>query len=236
MNLLNMLMSSMTSQSSVNALSKKSGTTADQTGSFISMALPVLINYLTQNASSQNGAQSLAGALTQHTDTSSIMRQFMNADSADGSAIIQHILGGDTSQVVNVLAQQNGMDSAQAESLLDNMAPGLMSELSAATSSAKKTGRQTGGFDFGNLLGMFGDDPSEIAGMFTGGGASAGFSDGGVEDMMGNLMGMLSGNSGSSQGSGMGMLGQLMGMGSGGGFNSGNDGTDLISSLLNMFG
>ena len=42
MNLLNMLMSSMTSQSSVNALSKKSGTTADQTGSFISMALPAM--------------------------------------------------------------------------------------------------------------------------------------------------------------------------------------------------
>lgn len=217
MNLLEMLTGAMTNQSSVDALAKKSGTSASQTGSFISQALPILINQLTQNASSQEGARSLAGALTQHTDTSSIMQQFMNADTADGGAIIQHILGGNTQDVVSALAQQNGMNNNQAESLLDNMAPALMSGLSAAQNSARG-GRQSGGFDFSGLISMF-----------TGGDLD------GTGNIVGNLMDMFTGNASQQDNGGVsGMLGKLMGMGASGKTNSGNDGSDLISSLLGL--
>ena len=72
MKLLDMLTNSMTSQSNVEALSEKAGSSTKQTSSLLSLALPVLIKYMTQNASSQDGAQSLANALTQHTDTSSM--------------------------------------------------------------------------------------------------------------------------------------------------------------------
>ena len=86
MNLLNMLMGSMTSSSSVEALSGKTGTSSSLTSSLVSAALPMLLGALTNNASSESGAQSLLGALTQHTDTSSMADQLANADSEDGNA------------------------------------------------------------------------------------------------------------------------------------------------------
>ena len=155
MNLLDLLMGSMGSQDSVNALSQNTGISDNKTSLLLKLALPLLLKYLTQNASSQSGAQSLANALTQHTDTSSMAQQFGNADIQDGNAIVQHILGNDSNQVVNALSQQSDVGSDQVMNLLGNMAPGLLSGLSAATSSAQQ-GQQAGGFDFSGLMNAFG--------------------------------------------------------------------------------
>ena len=219
MNLVDMLTTSMTTESSVKALSEKAGASESQTSSFLQMALPVLINYMTQNASSQSGAQSLATALTQHTDTSSMTQQFGNADVQDGNAIIQHILGNDSSQVTNVLAQQTNMEQSQAQSLLGNMAPGLLSGLSAAASSAQNS-QQAGSYDFSGLLSSFGGGAQQET-------AASGNS---------GLLSLTQEQPSSGSSSGMGLLGSLMGMDSSSGslFNSGNDGTSLIGSLLSL--
>ena len=168
MKLLDFFANSFASEPSVNALSKKSGTSAKQTSQLLSLALPLLLKYLTQNASSQSGAQSLSHALAQHTDTSSMVQQLSNADTADGNAIIQHILGSDTSQVVQSLGQQTHTNNDQVLSLLGNLAPALMSGLSAATSSAQQAqqvqqlqpAQPSGSFDFSNLAGLFGGSSS----------------------------------------------------------------------------
>ena len=160
MNLIDMLKSSMLSKESVEALSKKTGSSEKQTSSFLLLALPMLVGQLTQNASSSDGAASLANALTQHTDTSSMVQQFANADSEDGSAIISHILGDNSETVVNELAQQTDMDNNQVMSLLGNMAPGLMSGLSAATTSAQNS-QQQDSFDFTDLMGAFGGSATQ---------------------------------------------------------------------------
>lgn len=201
MNLLNFLMDSMSSDSSVDALAKKSGTTKKQTSSLLSLALPILIKYLTQNASSQGGALSLSNALTQHTDTSSMMQQFSNADQQDGNAIISHILGSDSGNVVNSLAQQTGMGNDQVISLLGNMAPGMMSGLSAATTSAQQNQQQAGSFDFTDLMGAFG-------------GASAAPSAGGFGSLFGSLFGGGGSNAGTlnSSNDGTDLLSSLLGM------------------------
>ena len=218
MNLVDLLTNSMTTESSVEALSEKAGCSKAQTSSFLRIALPILIRYMTQNASSQGGASSLFNALTQHTDTSSMMQQFGNADEQDGNAIIQHILGNDSDQVVNVLAQQTDMNTSQVQSLLGNMAPGMMSGLSAATTSAQNAQAQGGSYDFSSLMSSFAGQPAEAAAPA----ADSGF-----------LSGLLGG--GSSQPSGLGMLGSLLGADSSGSiFNSSNDGTSLISSLLGI--
>lgn len=169
MNLVEMLTKTMTSKSSVEALSKKAGTSEKQTSSLISSALPMLISYMTQNALSSDGAASLANALTQHTDTSSMVQQFANADSADGNAIISHILGNDSASVVSDLAQQSGCDESQVTSLLGNMAPGLLSGLSAATTSAQSS-QQSSGFDFSSLMSAFGGGQEEEEQTSSGGG------------------------------------------------------------------
>lgn len=195
MNLMNFLMDSMASDPSVEALAEKSGATKSQTTSFLSLALPILIKYLTQNASSQGGAQSLANALTQHTDTSSMFQQFSNADSQDGNAIISHILGNDSDSVVGSLAQQTGMENNQVINLLDNMAPGMMSGLSAATTTAQSAQQQADSLDFSSLMGSFGSSSGGSGSLFSSlfGGSSGNIlnSSNDGTDLLSSLLGML---------------------------------------------
>ena len=201
MNLINFLMDSMSDDSSVDALAEKAGTTKKQTSSLLSIALPLLIQYMTQNASSQSGALSLANALTQHTDTSSMMQQFSNADSQDGNAIISHILGADSDNVVGSLAQQTGMGNEQVISVLGNMAPGMMSGLSAAATSAQAQQQQADSFDFSDLMGSFGAPQASagstggIGSLFSslfGGGSSVDLNSGNDgTDLLSSLLGML---------------------------------------------
>ena len=162
MNLTNMLMNSIGSESSVEALSEKTGSSTKDASSFLSSALPMLMGQLTQNASTENGASSLAQALTQHTDTASMASQISNADTADGSAIIGHIFGGNQQSAVNSISQETGIGGGQVTNLLSSIAPALLSGISAAAGSAQNSGQQqSGGFDFSGLLGMFGGGNSQ---------------------------------------------------------------------------
>ena len=156
MNLLNLLLGSMTSNSALSALSANTGTTTDETSSLVSSALPALLGALTNNASSTEGAQSLLNALGQHTETTAMSEQLANADLNDGQAIIQHILGNNTASVVQSLSNETGVSENQVNSLLDNIAPAVLSGLSAATTSAQNNTSNEGGFDFSDLLSTFG--------------------------------------------------------------------------------
>ena len=94
----------MTSEDTVNTLSQKTGASSKQVSMLITLALPLLIKYLTKNASSQSGAQSLLGALMQHTNKNSMADQVAQADEEDGKKILQHILGDRSTDVMNDLA------------------------------------------------------------------------------------------------------------------------------------
>lgn len=212
MNLLDMLSGSLTADSSVDALAGKTGASSDQTSSLINAALPILMGALTNNASSQDGAQSLLGALSQHTDMGSMAQQLMTADEEDGEKIIQHILGGNSQSVIQSLSGQTGMDSSQVSSLLNNMAPAMMSGLSAATTQASNAPAGEA-LDFSSLMGAFGGSQ--------GGGASG---------LLGGLLG-----GGDSSGGGLGnLLGGLFGGGGGNEDTSAFDGSSLLSSLMNF--
>ena len=93
MNLLSLLLGSMMTQSSVNNLSGKTGTSQSAIMRLMPLAIPILIKYLTKNAQSQQGALSLLGALTQHKNTNSMELQLADADADDGNKILNHILG-----------------------------------------------------------------------------------------------------------------------------------------------
>ncbi|MBR1495061.1 MAG: DUF937 domain-containing protein [Acidaminococcaceae bacterium] len=133
MSLLETLLQSMTSASSLDTMSKRTGGNNDQMAALITAALPILLKALTANASTQSGAASLQKALSQHQETGSIAEQFEAADTADGAKILQHILGGNSSSVMNGLSQQSGLSNAQVGSALSAMAPVLLSSLSAAS-------------------------------------------------------------------------------------------------------
>ena len=74
MNLLSLLASTMLSQSSVNSVSGKTGLSSKQIQRLVMLALPILIKYMTKNASSGDGALSLLGALSQHKNNNSMER------------------------------------------------------------------------------------------------------------------------------------------------------------------
>ena len=163
MDLLSMLMGSMTNGDSVNAMSQKTGASSKQIKMLIALALPLLIKYMTKNASSQNGAQSLLGALTQHTNKRSMAEQIAQADEEDGKKILNHILGSNSAGVTADLAGQTGLSNDQVMQILGNMAPSMMSGLSAATNSGVQQ-QADNGFDFTDLLGMFGGKPAQSQG------------------------------------------------------------------------
>ncbi len=135
MNLLTLLLSTMLTGSSVNSFSKKTGLSSVLVRKLIVAALPVLIKYLTKNAASQNGALSLLSALTQHTSKRTIAEQVDEADEDDGAKIIRHILGDDENKVVMDLSEETGLKQEEVTRGLANIAPALLSGLSAAMSS-----------------------------------------------------------------------------------------------------
>lgn len=136
MNLLQLLLSALLSNSSVNSVSKKTGLTSILVRKLIMAALPVLIKYLTQNVLSQGGAASLLNALTQHTSKRSMAEQIDEVDEEDGSKIIRHILGKDEQKVVADLAEETGLKGEEVTRGLASFAPALLSALSAATASS----------------------------------------------------------------------------------------------------
>ncbi len=148
MNLLQILLALMTSNNSVESVSQQSGVSSDKVKKLLLLAIPLLIRYMTQNASSQNGALSLFSALGQHNRQGDMSRMIATADKDDGSKIIGHILGGDNDRVVRSLASESGLNIAQVAKILAIIAPALLSGLSAATSSQKE--------DMSGLFGLFG--------------------------------------------------------------------------------
>lgn len=136
MSLLETLLTSMTSSSSLDSMSRRTGGSNDQMATLITAALPILLKALTSNASTQSGAASLQEALSQHQETGSVAEQFAAADTADGAKILQHILGGNSSSVMSGLSRQSGLSNDQVGSALSTLAPVLLSSLSAANNQA----------------------------------------------------------------------------------------------------
>lgn len=155
MNLLSLLLGSMTTQSSVQSLEQKTSVSSAMIKKLLPLAIPLLIKSMTKNASDQSGAASLLGALAQHKSTKPMDNQIASADAQDGEKIIGHILGSNYSGAIGQLAQQTGMSNDQVSSVLANIAPALLSGVSAANTQAAKPA-QPAGLDLGSLMGMFG--------------------------------------------------------------------------------
>ena len=159
MNLLQLLLGSLTSNNSLNSMSKKTGISTKLISKLVLYAVPLLIRYMTKNASSQSGAQSLLSALTQHTGTRSMAEQIDEVDEEDGGKIINHILGDDKDKVVTTLADETGLNGEEVTKGLGALAPALLTGLSAATNSASSNNS----LDLGDLMGMFGGSQSSAS-------------------------------------------------------------------------
>ena len=190
MDLLNMLMGTLGSGSSVEALAKKTGLSAANLTKLLMNAVPVLLKFLTKNASSAGGAQALLGALAGHRETRTIAEQIEDADEQDGAKILDHIFGAQKESVVSSLAKDSEMDIPDVSKALSNIAPAMMSGLSAATDSASKVDLSDG-LDLSDVMGLLGGaaKPAASAGGLLGGLLGGEKSSGGIGSLVGGLFG-----------------------------------------------
>ena len=198
MNLLGLLLSAMTSQASVGQVSGKTGLSEKQIKKLMMITIPLLIRYMPQYAASNNGAQSLLGALMQHNKKDEMQLQLKDADEEDGGKIINHIFGSESEDVTNQLALESGMSQRDVSSALAGIAPALMSGLSAATNSVSSAPKVdlSDGLDLSDLMGMFvGTQQAQQAqNQPSGGGLLSGLL-GGNNAGLGGLFGSLFGSS-----------------------------------------
>ena len=195
MDLLSVLGNIMGNDASIEALSEKTGASKEESTQLLTNALPVLVQKLTNNSSTTEGAQSLFNALGAHKEEGAISEQIKNVDEEDGRKIVKHILGTDSDNVIQTLSQNTGMSSDKVNQGLSSIAPALLSVLSSAVGSGNSS-NQGGGLDLGNLLSLFGGSSSGSGidfGSLLGGGnqtqAQTQQSGGGIFSFLGNLFG-----------------------------------------------
>ena len=198
MNLLSLLLKSLLADSSITALAKKTGLNASSLKKIIPLAIPLLLKFLTKNASNESGALSLLGALSQHTNQKALSDQIDEADTEDGGKIINHIFGSESEDVTNQLALESGMSQRDVNSALAGIAPALMSGLSAATNSVSSAPKVdlSDGLDLSDLMGMFvgTQQAQQSQSQPSGGGLLSGLL-GGNNAGLGGLFGSLFGSS-----------------------------------------
>ena len=106
-------------KSIISGVSGQTGQSKSKTGSVLTMALPVLMQAMKNNASTPRGAEGLLGALNSKHDGSilddlgglfagGVDKNVMD----DGGKILGHVLGNKQQNVTNALSMKSGMDSS----------------------------------------------------------------------------------------------------------------------------
>ena len=128
MDLLKMLTSQMGEQG-IEAIGSSLGTDKNQTSSALMKAVPFLVSALAKNASSTEGASSLAGALERDHDGSildNLGSLISNPECGQGAGSLGHVFGNKQQAVQSAVSQESGFDMAKAGQLLMMAAPMIM--------------------------------------------------------------------------------------------------------------
>ena len=156
-----------------------------QTQQAISAALPALLAGLQQQATRGSGLQQAIerdhdGSILD--DLSGYLNGTANLDSrtTDGDGILEHVLGNRQQPVAQALSGQTGLSSSTIMQLLPLLAPIVMGMLGR---QARSESNDNGGLgDLGSILGGLG-------GLGGGTGRSGNTGTGGLDDLLGGLLG-----------------------------------------------
>ncbi|MEE9437697.1 MAG: DUF937 domain-containing protein [Saprospiraceae bacterium] len=97
-----------------------------------------LLNAISKNVATPEGASGLAGALERDHDGSILeditgflsgTRQPQNTNMLNGAGILKHLLGGNQSNVIEMLCKTTGLHKSQAGHMLASMAPVVLGML-----------------------------------------------------------------------------------------------------------
>lgn len=178
-------------ENEVSQISNVIGEDPQTTGNAISAALPLLLGGLSQNASNDEGAASLLGAVDRDHDGSVLddVAGYLGGGGGDGQSILSHVFGNKTGAIQQGVSHASGMDLSKVAMLLPLLAPLVMGALGRA--------RQSGQVDQGSLAGLLGQGQASVGGSEGLMGALSQLldqnHDGSVVDDVGGLLGGLLG-------------------------------------------
>jgi hypothetical protein len=120
----------------ISGVAGQTGQNESKTGSVLTMALPVLMQAMKNNASTPQGAEGLLGALNSK-HNGSILDNLGGLFGGevdtnvldDGEKILGHVLGGKQQYVETALSQKSGVDAGSVSQILKVAAPILMGVL-----------------------------------------------------------------------------------------------------------
>lgn len=167
-------------------LASRLGVDEDTAQDAVSKAIPGILAGLANNAQTQDGANALESALSQHErDVTSLD----DVDVQDGEKILTHALGGKKTEVVSAVS---GGNNELFSKLLPMLAPIVMSLLAKNLTQSRSTSGSGGG-GIGDLLGSILGGGSNSGGGGLGGlgailGGSSG-KDGGLGGVLGSIFG-----------------------------------------------
>jgi hypothetical protein len=119
-------------------LSGQVGANEEQTGAAVNGAFSALLNGLSKNIQTPEGASGLLGALDRDHDGSILndltgflsgSAQSSNASSLNGAGILNHVLGNSQGNIIETIAKMSGLDSSKSGQILTMLAPILMGAL-----------------------------------------------------------------------------------------------------------
>lgn len=111
-------------------LAKQIGGGTAETQTAIQSAIPAMLQAMTKNAASQDGAASLASALDKDHDGSILndLMGFVTAgnDTNGGAGILNHLFGQKKSTVETAISQNSGLNNNATANLMTQLAPIVM--------------------------------------------------------------------------------------------------------------
>ena len=144
----------------VDQISQNLGANPSVVNSAIQMALPAILSGLARNAQQPKGAESLNNALEKDHVGGGLLDNLMGylgggipapqeaTRQTNGNGILDHIFGGNQTQVAKEVSQNTGLDMGQVAQLLITLAPIVMGYL-----GQKKQQENLGPGDLSNWLG-----------------------------------------------------------------------------------
>ncbi len=168
MNLMSLL-SSPIGQSIVENISGKLNLDTNQATNAIGESVPVILEGLSKNAETEEGAKGIDKALEKHNgglldNLTGMLQNGGEEVEKEGSGILNHIFGSNLGAVQNSLSEKTGLGTDKIAPLLSTLAPVVMSFL-----GKEKQNQNIGSNGIGGLLsGMLGGKSSGILGMVEG--------------------------------------------------------------------
>ena len=112
-------------------LTSQIGGTEGQVKNGLEAALPAMLAALNKNTGTEKGAEALNNALEKHDGSilNNLSGYLSNPDLKDGTGILNHLFGNQTTNVANAISQSSGLDTNGSMKMLQMLAPIVLGAL-----------------------------------------------------------------------------------------------------------